>query len=374
MSRRMMLVPEDMYHGMIKLSSDSAKKKPVRIIGHVSAVDDDNIGLEHTEQRMSTVLKNNSNPSISTIKLKKKKRNKTRKTANIKKTTKIEKNAKISAQKTLYDQELRRYLLLRNQVKNKPVKVEIAPSGAKVIMKQNGPSVNAGVFNKDAEDFENFENPFASTNSMSSNGISEIPYKSDRSRNRKTSNTTHSQPTSTINDQNERRQRRTNIRPSLLEEIEQRKREFKTYVMAHMSKFPVNQQGNIISSRTGLPIQNSSLENSIDRLINPRLENMPSPSGTQELGSKAMKDPYLKQLILARFSTRMPHTDIYVPSPNRPKNLNELLNPRQPTTPFTRKRTFVNRGQNQANAQSNAALSSQQSSNGENYSFKPFVW
>jgi len=40
MSRRMMLVPEDMYHGMIKLSSDSMKEKPVRISGHVSAVDD----------------------------------------------------------------------------------------------------------------------------------------------------------------------------------------------------------------------------------------------------------------------------------------------------------------------------------------------
>ena len=56
MSRRMMLVPEDMYHGMIKLSSDSMKEKPVRISGHVSALDDDNIGLEHTEQIMESIL------------------------------------------------------------------------------------------------------------------------------------------------------------------------------------------------------------------------------------------------------------------------------------------------------------------------------
>jgi len=58
MSRRMMLVPEDMYHGMIKTSS-SQPKPSVKISGNVSAIDDDNIGLQITKEEMANTLNNN---------------------------------------------------------------------------------------------------------------------------------------------------------------------------------------------------------------------------------------------------------------------------------------------------------------------------
>jgi len=270
----------------------------------------------------------------------------------------------------LYDQELRRYLLLRKEAKNRPVKVEIAPSGAKVVMSQTGPNINAGVFNEESGEFEDFGHfGQQKTPSMSSNGFSEMSYMTEGSKKRKTSNTVPSEHLpSTIRDPNERRKRRAAIRPSIPEEIEQRKHEFKEYMMANMAQFPIDAQGHIIGYN-GKPIKYSNLDKSIDRLINPRMENMPSPKGTQLLSNKAMKDPYLKNLILARFNTRIPRTDdnifdSFTPSPMY-SNINEQSKLLEPiTTPFNKRRTFVNKRLQPINSQKGTGRNS----------FKPSLW
>ncbi|HEX4849843.1 MAG TPA: hypothetical protein VFV08_03505, partial [Puia sp.] len=227
------------------------------------------------------------------------------------------KNSKLSALKTLYDQELRRYLLLHKEAKNRPVKVEMAPSGVKVVMKQTGPNVQAGVFNEENDEFEDFGQFETKTPSMSSNGFSSIPYKDDGSRRSRSksniSNVSSDWLASLFKRQAsdwfatpfEKQERERNIRPAFENEVEQRKEDFKTYVMANLSQFPVDIHGNIISNRSGMPIKNSNLDASIDRLINPRMENMPSPAGTSVLSNIAMKHPYLNNLILARFTTRL---------------------------------------------------------------------
>jgi len=193
---------------------------------------------------------------------------------------------------------------------------------------------------------------------MSSNGLSSISVKDDKS------HISHKE--SSIANFLKSRVKRKTIRPSIQDEIEKRKEDFKSYLMANMTNFPINARCNIIGYN-GMPIKHSNIDKSIDRLIDPRMENMPSPAGTQLLSNRAMKDPYLNKLIRARFNTPVPRTDIdspafVTPSPKILRNDNELLNPLEPITPYNKRRSFLNK-----------RLQNSQKGTGKN-SFKPSLW
>ena len=89
MAIKYILVPEDMYKGLISASSES-----------------ENINLDFTKNKLEKIKKHKSNPSTKNI---------------------------------LYNQELRRYLKLKKEADDKPFKVELK-NGAKILTKNQSPT------------------------------------------------------------------------------------------------------------------------------------------------------------------------------------------------------------------------------------------
>lgn len=81
MANRLVLVPEDLYRGLL-----SAPTRPL-------ALDNDDIGAQYTKRKMFAARRN--------------------------------KTLNASTRNTLYQQELRRFLKMRKQAKEKPIKVEL---------------------------------------------------------------------------------------------------------------------------------------------------------------------------------------------------------------------------------------------------------
>jgi hypothetical protein len=85
--------------------------------------------------------------------------------------------------------------------------------------------------------------------------------------------------------------------------IDRAKREFKEYVLQNPENFNIRGEDNaIFYSSSGRVIKNADLDSIIDRLVNPNMENKPSPAGTEQVGRPAYRDAYLSNLMLNRFN------------------------------------------------------------------------
>ncbi|KAL3075905.1 hypothetical protein niasHS_012822 [Heterodera schachtii] len=82
--------------------------------------------------------------------------------------------------------------------------------------------------------------------------------------------------------------------------------------MSDPQRFGATERGQIINPKTGREFIDSDLGWSIERLVDPRPENAPSPSGTKELKKKLAKDPQASRLLNPFFvgSGRMGHPKI----------------------------------------------------------------
>ncbi|KAL3116895.1 hypothetical protein niasHT_002558 [Heterodera trifolii] len=178
-------------------------------------------------------------------------------------TVKRKRAANVSERNVLYNQQLRRYLKMRKEAKDRPVKVQLS-NGAQLLNKtvETGVQVRPGPDEpKDksvlfAGEDEEIEVPTP---------ISQTPGNS--------------------------RSPRTNKKAIKQQEINEKKDHLLAIIMSDPQSFGATDRGKILNPKTGREFIDSDLNWSIERLVDPRPENAPSPSGTKELMRKLAQNP-----------------------------------------------------------------------------------
>jgi hypothetical protein len=303
MANRLILVPEDLYKGLISTATTKTGNAPT--ISAAATVtpafkragnqqdDVQDIGVSFIKKKMDSAKRRIRKPAAKRL------------------AAKRLLNSKISSNKNLYDQELRRYLSLRNQFKNRPIKVEVVGGGPKILMKPVavGPmkrgGVNFGILTDDGEldddstiaaDGRNGDSDYSGRTSghVTSDGEEFQSVAGSPSGPLKT-------PLKTPAKKKDRSARfRTNL---LHDAIEETKREFKHHLLADKERFRISEdEQHILHPKTGRLIRGSNLDDIVDRLINPNMDNMPTPIATNIIGKEAYKDDYLKKLMILRFN------------------------------------------------------------------------
>ena len=301
MARRLLLVPEDMYKGL--LSSATVNKNPVpKEIDH-DLPESTRLDVAATEVNKQ-IIRKKKNRKKSLTKKSSKRRSKNRK----QKLT----PSNISTRKVLYDQTLRRYLRLREEAKNRPVKVELTPKGTQVLIKKGvqtpggSPIVKAAVLNEDGEISDGFiPKGFAGRRRRTDDSFitsdgenispSQEKFKTAQfaRRGRKNFIASDGEDFSPSREQFRTPQftrtgRHLNIaeRLRLSEENKQEKlKTLKAYIMANKHVFPVTDDGLYIKKTVHSihRIRDSNLDATLERLIDPGVHNAPTPPGTRSI-------------------------------------------------------------------------------------------
>jgi len=238
MAKKLVLVPEDMYRGLLvqKKSTNSTNDTH-----RLSPLGDGDINLEFTRKNM------------------------------LKARDQRGKSKNISAKNTDYNQELRRYLRFRKEMREKPIKVKLS-NGANVIVKgsngqndsfENHREVESALLNDDG-DLEATNSPY-----LESHRLFETP-KIRNSRLKKTTSELSSNDKKDI----------------LLR-----------YLYANAESLGITQKGEVLRSMGGVPMKTSSLEAIVERLLDPARPGSSSPPGTNILRGRLTKDLKYNQLI-----------------------------------------------------------------------------
>ncbi|KAL3078151.1 hypothetical protein niasHT_031320 [Heterodera trifolii] len=181
-------------------------------------------------------------------------------------TVKRKRAANVSERNVLYNQQLRRYLKLRKEAKDRPLKVQLS-NGAQLLNK----TVETGVQVRPGPDEPKDKSVlFAGEDE-------EIEVRT---------------PT-----QGSSRSPRTNKKAIKQQEINEKKDHLLAIIMSDPQSFGATDRGKILNPKTGREFIDSDLNWSIERLVDPRPENAPSPSGTKELIRKLAHNPLASSLL-----------------------------------------------------------------------------
>jgi hypothetical protein len=299
MANRLILVPEELYNGLLnttarKSAAPLCKNKNDSDIAE-EIMNRDETGLNLSKKNMDTV--------------KRKIPNKIREKLKKKKTL----DTTLSTRKLMYDQEFRRYLKHRREFKNRPVKIEIVPKGPKILLKNNNTAARAGIIDDDG-DFEGLDGSFINNGYHHHYNKSEDGLETSNGESVREEEDTFLTPSPRHN-HTPRRLRSNPLRAA----IDQAKREFKEYVLRDPETFNIRREDNaIFYPSSGRVIKNANLDAIIDRLVNPNMENKPSPAGTQQVGRAAYRDETLRALMLTRFTRHRGDEEV-------PENLDAFL-------------------------------------------------
>jgi hypothetical protein len=293
MANKLILVPEELYKGLLT----SSKHIPLPTANPI--VHNNNteyIGLKLAKRNMDLAKRRIPN------------RNKN-KLARIRQLA-----TSISTKKNIYDQELRRYLRLRKAYQNKPIRVQVIGGGPQIIMKPDESAlkdkIDIGLFDDDGLSLEDLEE--------SSYGDETVRDEEEEEEQQDKPDDAFKTPKSTASKKELRSQKRT----EMMMRLEEAKAEFKEYLLTNKSKFGISANGlRIINPKTRKPFANSNIDAVIDRLVNPTIQNMPSPAGVPFLAQQAFKDPFLRSLMLTRFRR-------YTNLGDTPTNFSDFLGPR----------------------------------------------
>ncbi|KAL3084403.1 hypothetical protein niasHS_008558 [Heterodera schachtii] len=192
----------------------------------------------------------------------------------------------VSERNAMYNQQLRRYLKMRKEHKERPVRVQLS-NGAQLLNKtvETGVQVRPGpdepmdksVLITDEDEDEEIDVPKFLTPINQKAGSSRSP--------------------------------RTNKKAAKQQKLTEKKDHLLAIIMSDPQRFGATEHGEIINPKTGREFIDSDLGWSIERLVDPRPENAPSPSGTKELKKKLAQDPQASRLLNPFFvgSGRMGH-------------------------------------------------------------------
>ncbi|KAL3100269.1 hypothetical protein niasHS_000693 [Heterodera schachtii] len=192
----------------------------------------------------------------------------------------------VSERNAMYNQQLRRYLKMRKEHKERPVRVQLS-NGAQLLNKtvETGVQVRPGpdepmdksVLITDEDEDEEIEVPKFLTPINQKSGSSRSP--------------------------------RTNKKAAKQQKLIEKKDHLLAIIMSDPQRFGATDRGQIINPKTGREFIDSDLGWSIERLVDPRPENAPSPSGTKELKKKLAQDPQASRLLNPFFKINKIYTD-----------------------------------------------------------------
>ncbi|KAL3102906.1 hypothetical protein niasHT_026047 [Heterodera trifolii] len=180
----------------------------------------------------------------------------------------------VSERNAMYNQQLRRYLKMRKEQKERPVRVQLS-NGAQLLNKtvETGVQVRPGpdepkdqsLLITDEDEEEEIEVPKFLTPINLKAGSSRSP--------------------------------RANKKATKQQKLTEKKDHLLAIIMSDPQRFGATERGQIINPKTGREFIDSDLGWSIERLVDPRPENAPSPSGTKELKKKLAQDPQASRLL-----------------------------------------------------------------------------
>ncbi|KAL3069561.1 hypothetical protein niasHT_031509 [Heterodera trifolii] len=182
-------------------------------------------------------------------------------------TVKRKRAANVSERNVLYNQQLRRYLKLRKEAKDRPFKVQLS-NGAQLLNKtvETGVQVRPGPDEpKDKSVLIAGEDEEIEVSTPIRPGNSRSP--------------------------------RINKKAIKQQEINEKKDHLLAIIMSDPQSFGATDRGKILNPKTGREFIDSDLNWSIERLVDPRPENAPSPSGTKELMRKLAHNPLASSLL-----------------------------------------------------------------------------
>lgn len=275
MAKRLLLVPEDTYKGLISSASVQKNAEPFTKPSH-DLVEKGSLDIAQAETQKHLHRRKKLRKNII-------RRRKQRTPGEQNKL----KGANLSARKVLYDQALRRYLRLREEAKNRPIKVELTPKGSKVLIKRGpmlgrSPSIHSATLDDEGNVSDGFISNGFNENRDDNSLISSHgdPIKEYFETPKFTPGGRHF----TIANRLEQSNRRKEMAIKAL----------KNFIMVNKDRFPITDDGlyikpNLESDRI---IKNSDLEASIERILDPSVENAPSPPGTTVLRKFLLFSPY----------------------------------------------------------------------------------
>ncbi|KAL3112588.1 hypothetical protein niasHT_018599 [Heterodera trifolii] len=182
-------------------------------------------------------------------------------------TVKRKRAANVSERNVLYNQQLRRYLKLRKEAKDRPVKVQLR-NGAQLLNKtvETGVQVRPGPDEpKDKSVLIAGEDEEIEVSTPIRPGNSRSP--------------------------------RINKKAIKQQEINEKKDHLLAIIMSDPQSFGATDRGKILNPKTGREFIDSDLNWSIERLVDSRPENATSPSGTKELMRKLAHNPLACSLL-----------------------------------------------------------------------------
>ncbi|KAL3071940.1 hypothetical protein niasHS_017233 [Heterodera schachtii] len=194
----------------------------------------------------------------------------------------------VSERNAMYNQQLRRYLKMRKEHKERPVRVQLS-NGAQLLNKtvETGVQVRPGpdepmdksvlITDEDEDEDEEIDVPKFLTPINPKAGSSRSP--------------------------------RTNKKAAKQQKLTEKKDHLLAIIMSDPQRFGATEHGQIINPKTGREFIDSDLGWSIERLVDPRPENAPSPSGTKELKKKLAQDPQASRLLNPFFKINKIYTD-----------------------------------------------------------------
>uniref|UniRef100_A0A183CPK7 Ribosome biogenesis protein NOP53 n=1 Tax=Globodera pallida TaxID=36090 RepID=A0A183CPK7_GLOPA len=179
----------------------------------------------------------------------------------------------------MYNQQLRRYLKLRKEAKDKPVKVQLS-NGLRLMTKPPATGVQLKPGPEELEETIVIGGSEAGDDEPAA--ISTPKFSTPKE--------TEVGPAPRVRKRELKQQ-----------EIRAKKEQLLSIIKSDPKRFGVNERDKVINPSTGREFIDFDLVWAIERLVNPRPENAPSPSGTRELTKKLLQDPTARQLINPQF-------------------------------------------------------------------------
>ena len=325
MAKKLVLVPEDMYKGLMSSSralrlSGSSSDSPVRKTGERRATARDGLREERfdckkTRDKDDKIVHGFERFAPSSFRPKKTSETKedrrdvddglinlefTRKNM-LKARDQRGKSKNVSAKNTAYYQELRRFLRFRKEIRDKPIRVKLS-NGANIIVKGSNTGDDSKLESAILNDDGDLESTFATNPepsklfATSSAGKSAVRLQGSSNVGERREQSRYDNPFETpkFRLSSSRVKKKT---PSELS-FDDKKKILLNYLFANAESLGITQKGEVLRSMGGVPMKTSSLEAIVERLLDASRPGSSSPPGTNILRGRLGKDLKYKQLII----------------------------------------------------------------------------
>lgn len=215
----------------------------------------------------------------------------------------------LSTKNVLYNQQLRRYLRTRKEAKDRPIKLKLAEGDVKLLKAAQEPKLAAIDDKGDLQSVSVEERVPSVRFSEDDDNVFVSPRTSKSSLSPRTSASSVSTRTSAASVNTIKPSPVMQLRRHTHQESEKKNRaELKAStllkkIMTSPRKFGVSDEGEILNPHTQRPIKNSNLKWAVNRLVNPTTQNAPSPAGFTFLKKAILNDPEVRGFVFEGYQS-----------------------------------------------------------------------